>query len=291
MQQTKLVVGALIAILVLLVVSNTFYTVDEREKAIIIQFGKVKRFEDQPGLHWKIPFLQRARYFDARILVLDADAQQYQTLEKKQVVVDSFVKWRVVDPLLFYVSVEGDGALAKSRIQKLVDGGLRDEFGKRNVHDVISGDRSEIMDILREHTDIKTRKEFGIEIVDVRVQRVDWPPKVSAKVYERMNSERKQVAEELRAKGREEAKKIRAKAEREREVILAEAYRKAEIIRGQGDAKAAAIYAKAYNKYPDFYALYRSLNAYRESFKSKNDIMIIDPSADFFKYFKDKSSR
>ena len=285
MNQTKLFAVLGVALLVLITVRSTFYMVDEREKAIIVRFGQVLRYDDAPGLHVKTPFLDEARYFDSRILTLDAEPQPFLTKEKKYVVVDSFVKWRIEDALKYFLTVSGQEVDARRRLEQVVNSSLRDEFGKRTVHDVISTDRQMIMDILTAYADQEARK-FGIVVSDVRIQRVDLPDEVSQSVYQRMKAERLRIANELRAQGAEAAEKIRADAERQREVLVAEAYGKAERVRGEGDAKATAIYAAAYTRAPEFYSLYRSLIAYKESFRKKDDIMIVDPSADFFKYMK-----
>ena len=288
MSKTKLL--GLIAVLVLavLAISAVFYSIDEREKAIIIRFGKILRSDDMPGLHVKVPLLDQVRYFDSRILTMDAEPQPFLTKEKKYVVVDSFVKWRVEDARRYYLTVGGSESDARRRLEQVVNSGLRDEFGKRTVHSVVSEERHQIMDILTTHTDREARK-FGIQVVDVRLQRVDLPEEVSQSVYQRMKAERKRIANELRAQGEEAAEKIRADAERQREILLANAYRDAERVRGEGDGRATAIYAAAYSRAPEFYSLYRSLNAYKESFKDKDDILIIDPSADFFRYLKKPS--
>jgi membrane protease subunit HflC len=250
-----------------------------------VRFGQVIRYDDTPGIHIKTPFLETVKVYDARILTMDADPQPFLTKEKKSVIVDSYVKWRIVDLLKYYVSVGGDEQKAKDRLAQLINSGLRDEFGKRNLRDVVSGDRRKIMEILSANTD-KEAGEYGIEVVDVRIQRVDLPAEVSQSVYRRMEAERARIAKELRAQGAEEAEKIRANAERQREILLAEAYRDAERLRGEGDARATATYGRAFGANPEFYSLYRSLNAYKESFKDKDDILIVDPSADFFRYFK-----
>ncbi|MDH3514379.1 MAG: protease modulator HflC, partial [Gammaproteobacteria bacterium] len=264
---------------------SAVYAVDEREKVIIVRFGQVLRYDDGPGLHFKTPFLDEARYFDSRILTLDADPQPFLTKEKKYVVVDSFVKWRIEDALKYYLTVGGQELDARRRLEQVVNSGLRDEFGKREVQKVISADRHKIMEILTENTDREARK-FGIVVVDVRIQRVDLPDEVSQSVYQRMKAERSRIANELRAQGAETAEKIRSDSERQRDILLAEAYGKAERIRGEGDAKATEIYGKAYSRVPEFYSLYRSLIAYRESFRNKDDILIVDPSSDFFRYMK-----
>jgi len=285
MNQNKLLALAGLALLVVLTVSSAIYSVDEREKVIITRLGQILRFDDPPGLHLKAPFLDDARYFDSRILTLDQEPQQFLTKEKKYVLVDSFIKWRIVDARQYFLSVGGSEAGAKQRIEQVVNSGLRDEFGKREVKKVIAEDRPKIMEILTGYADKEARR-FGIEIIDVRLQRVDLPEQVSASVFDRMKAERQRIANELRAQGAEAAEKIRAEAERKRDVLVAEAYGKAERTRGEGDARATSIYAGAASAAPEFYSLYRSLGAYRESFKNKDDIMVIDPSADFFKYMK-----
>ena len=285
MNQTKLLALLGIVFLVAVTVNSTIYTVDERQKVIIARFGQVLRYDDKPGIHLKSPFLDDARYFDSRILTLDAEPQPFLTMEKKYVVVDSFLKWRINDALKYYLTVGGQEFDARRRLEQVVNSGLRDEFGKRTVANVISTDRQKIMELLTVNTDKEARK-FGIEVLDVRIQRVDLPDEVSQSVYQRMKAERSRIANELRAQGAEAAEKIRADAERKREILLADAYRQAEKIRGEGDAKATSVYAGAYSRAPEFYSFYRSLSAYRESFKKKEDIMIVDPSADFFRYMK-----
>ena len=288
MNQTKLFALLGIILLVLITAKSAVYMVDEREKVIIVRLGQVLRFNDPPGMHFKTPFLDEARYFDSRILTLDAEPQPFLTKEKKYVVVDSFVKWRIEDALKYYLTVGGQELDARRRLEQVVNSGLRDEFGKREVQKVISTDRHKIMEILTENTDREARK-FGIVVVDVRIQRVDLPDEVSQSVYQRMKAERSRIANELRAQGAEAAEKIRSDSERQREVLLAQAYGKAERIRGEGDAKSTEIYGQAYGRAPEFYSLYRSLNAYKESFRTKEDIMIVDPSSDFFKYMKKPS--
>ena len=285
MNQNRLISLLILGLLVVIGLNSTFFTIDQREKVLVIRFGQVIRADLTPGLHWKIPAIDDVRYFDARILTMDAEPRPFLTVEKKNVEVDSFVKWRIRDPLQYYLRVGGSEQGARTRLEQLVNSGLRDEFGKRSVRDVVSGDRREIMRILTQNTNTEAG-EYGIEVVDVRIQRVDLPAEVSQSVYRRMEAERKRIASELRAEGSEAAEKIRADAERQREVLLAEAYRESEKIRGEGDARATATYADAYGRAPEFYAFYRSLNAYKESFKGKDDIMIVDPSSEFFKYLK-----
>ncbi len=285
MNQNKLIAIVGLALIGLLIVNSAIYTVDERERAVVVRFGQVIRYDDQPGLHFKTPFLDSVRFYSSQILTLDAEPQLYPTIEKKYVVVDSFVKWRITDVLKFHVAVGGDEAKARERLAQVINSGLRGEFGKRTVKDVIAGDRRKIMELLSVNAD-QDAKEYGIEVVDVRIQRVEFPTEVRDAVYRNMAAERARIAKELRAKGAEAAEKIRADAERQRDILLAEAYRDAERTRGQGDARATAITGQAYSVNPGFYSLYRSLNAYKESFKNKEDILVVDPSADFFKYFK-----
>ena len=264
----------------------TIFTVDQRQYAIVFQLGEVRDVIAEPGLYFKWPMIQNVRYFDKRILTLDsAEPERFITSEKKNVLVDSYVKWKIVDPRLYYVSVAGDETRAKTRLSQTVNAGLREEFGKRTVHDVVSGERNKIMEQMREKADLDARK-IGVQIVDVRVKRVDFPTEVSESVYRRMEAERKRVANELRSEGSAEAEKIRADADKQREVIVAEAYRDAQKMKGEGDAKAAATYAQAFNQNPEFYSFYRSLEAYRASFKSKTDVIVVEPNSDFFKYMK-----
>jgi membrane protease subunit HflC len=276
----------IIFLVVLVVLSGSVYTVDQRQNAVVFQLGEVVAVKKKPGLYFKLPMVQNVRYFDTRILTLDAaDPERFITAEKKNVLVDSFIKWRVIDPRQFYVSVGGDETRAQIRLNQTVNDGLRAEFGKRTINEVVSGRREEIMKIIRAKADQDARK-IGVQVVDVRIKRVDLPETVSENVYRRMEAERKQVANELRSTGAAEAEKIKADADKQKEVIVAEAYRDAQSVKGEGDAKASALYAAAYGKNAEFYAFYRSMQAYRESFKNKSDVMVLDPSADFFKYMK-----
>jgi membrane protease subunit HflC len=279
----SLLVGLLV---VLVVLSGSMFTVDQRQNAMVFQLGEVVSVKKTPGLYFKMPLVQNVRYFDTRILTLDAaDPERFITSEKKNVLVDSFIKWRVIDSKQFYVSVGGDEMRAQIRLNQTVNDGLRAEFGKRTVNEVVSGRREEIMSIIRAKADQDARK-IGVQVVDVRIKRVDLPETVSENVYRRMEAERKQVANELRSTGAAEAEKIKADADKQKDVIVAEAYRDAQRVKGEGDAKASAVYAGAYGRNAEFYAFYRSMQAYRESFKSKSDVMVLDPSADFFKYMK-----
>lgn len=275
---------AVLAIIVAIFYS-AIYFVDERKKAIVLQFGEIVRSDLEPGPHLKWPMFNEVRYFDARVQTMDADPESYLTIEKKNLVVDSFVKWKIRDVHKYYTTLQGLKSNARSRLSQRVNDGLRQEFGRRSVQEVISGDRKLIMEIVQ-----KTMNEeaatLGIEIIDVRLKRVDLDPAISDGVYRRMAAERQRVAKELRAQGEEAAEKIRANADRRREILLANAERDAEKIRGEGDANATAAYAEAFSKDAEFYNLYRSLNAYRDSFNSKQDLMIVDPSSEFFKYFK-----
>jgi membrane protease subunit HflC len=280
---SAVVVGALV---LLGLFSVSVFTVDQRQNAIVFQLGEVKEVITKPGINFKWPLIQNVRYFDTRILTLDSpEADRFLTSEKKNVLVDSFVKWRIVDVKQYYNSMGGDEARAHNRLSQTINAGLREEFGKRTIHDVVSGERDKIMDEMRTKADLDART-FGVQIVDVRIKRVDLPAEVSESVYRRMEAERKRVANELRSTGSAEAEKIRADADRQREVILAEAYRDAQRNKGEGDAKASAIYANAFGQNPEFYSFYRSLDAYRQSFRSKSDVLVIEPNSEFFKYLK-----
>lgn len=283
--------GLIGAFVVMVVLTLSAYTVDEREYAIVFRLGEIVSVKKSPGLYFKMPLVENVRYFDKRILTLNWDEpDRFITSEKKNVLVDSFVKWRIVDPAKFYVSVKGDEAQAERRLSQTVNDGLRAEFGKRTIHDVVSGERSEIMEILRQRAD-KDSRQMGIQILDVRLRRVDLPKEVSESVYQRMDAERKSVANELRSQGAAAAEKIRADADKQREVIIAEAFREAQKVKGEGDAKAAEIYADAFGKNPEFYAFYRSTEAYKNSFKSKSDVIVLDQSSDFFKYMRSSGAK
>ena len=274
------------AVLALLVLGSlSVFTVDERERAMKLQFGEIIEADYEPGLHFKW-FWQSVLKFDARIQTLDSDPQLYLTSEKKQVIVDSFVKWRVADVANYYTAAGGRPQRANERLSVVIVKTLRDEFGKRTVRQVVSGERAEIMDTMMDSASDQAN-ELGLEIVDVRIKRVDLPGNVSQSVFDRMAAERKQVAKKFRSEGEERAREIRAKADREREVILAEAGRDGQITRGEGDALATEIYADAYNQDPEFYALYRSLDAYQNAFNRRSDILLLEPNTQFFRYFKD----
>ncbi len=278
----------LLAIIValFLLVSSSLYIVDQRQRAIVFQLGEVVSVKTSPGLYFKIPMVQNVRFFDSRILTMDAEEpDRFITSEKKNVLVDLFVKWRIVDVKQYYISVQGDEALARVRLAQTVNSSLRDEFGNRTVHEVVSGQRDKIMEIMRQKADADARN-IGVEVVDVRLKRVDLPKEVSESVYRRMEAERKRVANELRSTGFADSEKIRSNADRQREVILAKAYRDAQKTKGEGDAKATRIYAEAFQKNPEFYSFYRSLEAYKQSFQNKSDMMVLEPNSEFFKYLK-----
>jgi len=279
-------------IVTLLLFSLSTFTVDQREFALVFRLGEIVSVKKTPGLYLKVPLVDNVRYFDKRIVTLDWEAPaKFNTSENKYMLVDSFVKWRIIDPAKYYVSIkEGGEAAAEDRLSKVVNAGFRFEFGKRTVHDVIAGERAAIMDNLRKRADAEAR-QIGIQVVDVRLKRVDYSEEISKSVYDRMISERKRIANQLRSEGSAASEKIRADADRQREVILAEAFRDAQKIKGDGDAKASEIYANAYGKNSEFYAFYRSLEAYTRSFKTKSDVMVLEPNSDFFKYMRDSSGR
>lgn len=271
---------------VLILLSLTMFVVDQRQAVIVLQLGEMVGVKTEPGLYFKIPLIQNVRYFDSRILTMDStEPERYITAEKKNVMVDAFVKWRIADVKQYYITVGGDEVRAKTRLMQTVNSVMREEFGRRTINDVVSGERDKIMEILRQKADFDARK-IGVQVLDVRLKRVDFPTEISESVYRRMDAERKRVANELRATGNAESEKIRANADRQREVTLADAYRDAQKLKGDGDAKASAIYAAAFGRNPEFYAFYRSMDAYKQTFKNKSDVMVLDPSSAFFKYLK-----
>ena len=275
----------LVSIIVLLILlSLSTFTVDQREFALVFRLGEIVSVKKEPGLYFKTPIVENVKFFDKRILTYESEQpDRFITSEKKNVLVDSYIKWRIMDPSKYYVSVNGDERQAERRITQTVNDGLRAEFGKRTIQEVVSGQRSEIMGILQERADSESRL-IGVEILDVRLRRVDLPEEVSQSVYQRMNAERKSVANELRSQGFADSEKIRAVAEKERDIIITEAYKDAQKIKGEGDASASRIYADAFSKNQDFYDFFRSLEAYRKSFKGKDDILVLDPNSDFFKF-------
>jgi membrane protease subunit HflC len=273
-------------LVVLIVLSLSMFVVDQRQNAIVFRFGEIISVKKDPGLAFKLPLIDNVRFFDVRVLTIDsAEPERFLTSEKKNVLVDLFVKWRISEVEKYYISVNGEESRAQTRLLQTINDGLRAEFGNRTVHDVVSGERDKIMELMRQKANEDARK-IGVEVLDVRVKRVDLPQEVSQSVYSRMDAERKRVANELRSTGAAESEKIRADADKQREVILAQAYRDAQRIKGEGDGKATAIYARAYEQNPEFYAFYRSLEAYRQSFKSKSDVLVIEPNSEFFKYLK-----
>lgn len=275
----------LITVIVLGIIgSASLFTVSETETAILFKWGKIERSDYEPGLHFKLPFVNNVRKFDKRIQTFDAKPEDYLTEEKKILVVDSFIQWRIKDVKTFYVSMRGDMSIAQERIATIVKEGLRNEFGRRNMYEVISGERHIIMDDINKSAN-KAVKTFGVQIVDVRIKRIEFPPKVSDKIFRRMETERTRIAKELRAQGNESADRITADADRQVTILKADAFKKAEKIRGEGDAKASEIYAKAYGQNKEFYTFYRSLDAYRNTFSSASDIMVVEPDSDFFEYF------
>ena len=277
-------VALMIALMVLAKLS--LFTVDQRENAVVFQLGEIKDVITKPGLHIKLPIIQNVRYFDNRILTLDTpDTERFITSEKKNLLVDSFVKWRIQDVKQYYVSVQGDETRAQTRLSQTVNAALREEVGKRSVLDVVSGERDKLMEAVSKKVD-EDAKKIGVDIVDVRLKRVELPQEVSESVYRRMDAERKSVASELRSQGFSDGEKIRAEADKDREIILAEAYKKAQRIKGEGDQKASAIYGQAFSGNPEFYAFYRSLEAYKSSFKGKSDFLVLEPNSEFFRYFK-----
>lgn len=269
----------------LAVVSSSFFTVDQRERVLLFQLGEIKGADFKPGLHMKLPFFQRVLSLDGRVLALDNQTENFLTIEKKNVEVDFFVKWRIVNTTNYYRATGGQELVAMDRLAAIVNPGLRAEFGSRTIRQVVSGKRNEILDALEKTAKDKVA-ELGIEIVDVRVKRVDLPKDVSESVYQRMRAERTRVASDLRARGAEEAERIRANADREAQITLANAYRDSEKLRGEGDAKAADIYAKAYGADTEFYKFYRSLNIYRQAFATRDNVMVIEPTGELFRYFK-----
>ena len=279
-------IQALIALLALLAVlaPQVFYTVNMMERAVLLRFQKVQKSDYEPGLYWKIPFIEEVRKFDKRTLTLDAEPERFLTKEKKFLIVDSFIMWRIEDEEKYFTTTGGDEFAAQRLLAQKVNAGLRDEFGLRTIKEVVSGERREVMNILRDQAN-QAASELGVQVIDVRIKKIDLPDEVSDSVFDRMRSERLRVAKELRSEGAEAAEIIRADADRQRTLILAEAYRKAQEVRGNGDAEAAETYADAYSRNEDFFGLYRSLEAYRKTFQQQGDIMVLEPDSEFFRYF------
>jgi membrane protease subunit HflC len=273
----------------LVTLSNSVYIVQQTDRAILLRFGAVAEADVAPGLHFKLPVAETVRRADGRVLTLDSQSETYFTLEKKPLIVDSFAKWRIKDVQRFYEATGFDESVGSRILQERINEGLRNQISRRDMHEVVSGQRDQLMVDLRDQLNRVMSQAAGIEVVDVRVKRIDLPAEVSASVFERMNSERQIEARQYRATGRELAAGIRADAERQKVVIEAEAYRQAEQVRGDGDARSAAVYAAAFNKDPEFYAFYRSLNAYTNVFKDRSDVMVLDPESEFFKYLDPES--
>ncbi|MDL2354957.1 MAG: protease modulator HflC [Pseudomonadota bacterium] len=280
----SLLVAGFVALMLL---SSTMFVVDQRSFAIVFALGEVREVISQPGIHFKLPRpLQNVIFLDKRILTIDTpDADRFITAEKKNILVDAFVKWRITDPRLYYISFNGEEKRASDRLNQIVKAALNDEITKRTVREVISGERGKVMEAIVTKV-VAEAKQIGVGIVDVRLKRVEYVEQINNSVYERMKAERTRVANELRSTGSAESEKIRADADRQRTVILAEAFRDAEKIKGEGDAKASEIYAQAFGKNPEFYKFYRSLEAYRATFKNHGDVMVLDSGSEFFKYFR-----
>ncbi len=287
---SKLNFGLAIAVFIGLIVWVSTYVVNETELAIKFKLGEIVEVTREPGLHVKIPLINNIRKFDKRILTLDTPAEPYLTSEKKNVIVDSFVKWRIIEPRLYYTSTQGDERKAVTRMVSIINDEMKSQFGSKTIRQVISGERAEIMQVVKDNADKKTR-DLGIELVDVRIKKVELPSDISDSVFQRMIKERATVAKSFRSSGEEIAKGIRANAERQRTEILAEAYRKSEEIRGDGDASAASIYAEAFGKDKEFYSFYRSMNAYKNSFGNSSDVLVVEPKSEFFRYFNNASGK
>jgi membrane protease subunit HflC len=266
------------------------FTVDERQEAILFQFGEIIESDYEPGIHFKVPFINNVRKFDNRILTIDQRPERFLTQEKKDLIVDSYVKWRITDVVQYFKTTQGDELTAGRLLYENINNGLRDEFGKRTIQEIVSGDRTQIMDLMTQQAS-KRAKTLGIDVVDVRVKKVDYPERVSDSVYQRMRAEREREARDFRSKGHEASERIQADADRQRSVLIAEAYRDSEISRGEGDAKATEIYAEAYNRDKEFYKFTRSLTAYAKNFSSASDVILLQPDSDYFRYFKDPSGK
>jgi len=280
----NLMKSVIVLLLLLIGANSTLYVVSEFERGVKLQFGKLVEADIQPGLHVKIPFVDNVRIFDARILTVDAQPASFFTVEKKRLIVDSYAKWRIANVETYYKATGGVESVAHNRLANRVNNGLRNQFGTRTLREVVSGERDLLMKNITDELNASVLNSLGIEVVDVRVKRIDLPQEVSSQVFRRMTAERDKEARELRSTGKERAEKIRASADRERTIEVANAYRDAEELRGEGDAKAAAVYAAAYQQDPEFYAFMRSLNAYKAAFANKGDIMLVEPDSDFFKY-------
>lgn len=287
----KGLLSLVLGLLGLVVGLNSVYIVSELERAVVLQFGRLVKADVPPGLHFKYPFAEKVRKFDARLLTADMTPESFFTSEQKRLVVDSYIKWQVKDVETYYKATGGDEVTAENRLAQRVADGLRNQFGRRTLHDVVSGKRDELMSEITQSINEDAVKLLGIEVKDIRVKRIDFPPEASQSVFARMAADREKEAREYRSQGKEQAEVISADADRQRAVLEANAYRDAERIRGDGDAKAAAIFAEAYSKDPEFYRFVRSLNAYRTTFSGKDDLLVVDPESDFFRYLKDPQGK
>ncbi|HEY7886142.1 MAG TPA: protease modulator HflC [Cellvibrionaceae bacterium] len=287
----KGLIGLIVLVVILFTGASSVYIVNEFERAVVLRFGSLIEVDVEPGIHVKLPFADVVRKFDGRVLTADARPESFFTIENKRLTVDSFAKWRIRDVDVYYRATGGDEALAADRLGQRINDGLRSQFGSRTLHEVVSGERDALMTNLTESLNTTALDQLGVEVIDIRVKRIDLPADVSQSVYDRMAADRQKEASEHRAKGREQAEVIRADADRQVAVLEANAYRDAELVRGDGDAQAASIYAGAYNKDPEFYAFVRSLTAYRTTFANKDDLMVVDPSSEFFRYLGQPSGK
>ena len=288
---SNLLKSVIVVAVLLMVASSTLYVVSETERGVKLRFGRLIEADIQPGLHIKMPFADDVRLFDARVLTVDAQPASFFTVEKKRLIVDSYAKWRIANVETYYKATGGVETIARNRLANRVNNGLRNQFGTRTLHEVVSGERDALMEDITSDLNESVLGSLGIEVVDVRVKRIDLPQEVSSQVFRRMTAEREKEATELRSTGKEKAERIRASADRERTIELANAYRDAEQLRGTGDAEAAGIYADAYQQDPEFYAFVRSLNAYKNSFSNKGDVMLVAPDSDFFKYLQSQDGK
>ena len=282
---------AIIFLVMIVGIGNTIYVISEVERGVKTRFGEIIEVDISPGLHVKMPFVDVVRRFDARILTVDAEPASFFTIEKKRLIVDSYAKWKIANVETYYKATNGVERTAANRLAKRVNDGLRNQFGTRTLHEVVSGERDLLMKNITQDLNSSVRDELGIEIVDIRVKRIDLPSEVSNQVFRRMTAERDKEAQELRSTGKEKAERIRASADRERTIELANAYRDSEELRGEGDAEAASVYADAYQQDPEFYAFIRSLNAYKSAFSNKGDILLVEPDSDFFKYLNNQDAK
>lgn len=287
----KTIFAIIILLVAVIIGSKSLFVISETERGVLLKFGEVVREDIKPGLHFKVPFINEVKRFDARVLTLDSRPAKFLTVEKKGVEVDSFAKWRIIDVKGFYTSTNGDESRAKRLLEQRINEGLRNEFAQRSLQEVVSGERDQLMINLTKQLNGFTQSSLGIEVVDVRVKKIDLPDSVSGPIFNRMAAERKREAKEHRSKGEEQAAIIRADADKQRTILEAQAYKQSELLRGEGDAKASAVYSSAYKQDPEFYAFIRSLNAYRSTFSGKQDVMVLSPDSQFFEYFKDASRK